>query len=337
MTKRKSSIIILAFFVFYANAQHLTYADLMRLVKIDKWSVLNDAVTAKGYKFEGSKNYHEKTDSAYFKAVWCKNCTYNFWGESYSFDKIHPHSLFIVRKQKNESLEYKIIFTGKQAFTTFMNAAKANGFKFEDDGIYSDYISVWYKRINKTKGYVEKMRFNEYSEKYEVWFWFEPIESNSTSSISNSQVQKEYTTTSQVPQNVPPLEQTNAAKEIDASYEPIFPGFYDKQNDPYPDDIPPSFPGGLQGLLNWLSDNIHYPPEAEAGGVEGRVVVSFIVEPDGSITIDQIVRRVDPFLDAEAMRLIKEMPKWHPGTQKGLPVRVKYNLPITFTLQKDPN
>lgn len=95
----------------------------------------------------------------------------------------------------------------------------------------------------------------------------------------------------------------------------------------------PQFPGGQTALLQWLSSNIHYPPVAEENGIQGRVVVSFVVEPDGSISNVQVVRGVDPSLDKEAVRVTKAMPKWVPGKQNGQAVRVKYNLPVTFKLQ----
>ena len=96
---------------------------------------------------------------------------------------------------------------------------------------------------------------------------------------------------------------------------------------------PPQFPGGQSALLSWLSQNIHYPPVAEENGIYGRVVVSFVVESDGSISNVQVVRGVDPSLDKEAVRVTKAMPKWLPGKQNGQAVRVKYNLPVTFKLQ----
>ncbi len=95
----------------------------------------------------------------------------------------------------------------------------------------------------------------------------------------------------------------------------------------------PSFPGGPSALMQWLSSNIHYPPVAEENGIQGRVVVSFIVEPNGTISNVQVVRGVDPSLDKEAVRVCKAMPKWQPGMQNGQAVRVKYNLPVTFKLQ----
>ncbi len=95
----------------------------------------------------------------------------------------------------------------------------------------------------------------------------------------------------------------------------------------------PSFPGGNQALMEYLSKNVKYPVVAQENGVQGRVVVSFVVERDGSITDVKVVKSVDPSLDREASRLVSGMPKWIPGKQNGSAVRVKYNVPVTFRLQ----
>ena len=98
-------------------------------------------------------------------------------------------------------------------------------------------------------------------------------------------------------------------------------------------DEMPSFPGGLNGLMTFLSQNMVYPVTAQENGVQGRVTVSFVVETDGSITDVKVARSVDPFLDREAMRIVKAMPKWTPGKKDGKPVRVKYTVPVVFRLQ----
>ncbi len=95
----------------------------------------------------------------------------------------------------------------------------------------------------------------------------------------------------------------------------------------------PSFPGGQTALMEYLSKNVKYPVVAQENGVQGRVVVSFVVEKDGSVTDVQVVRSVDPSLDREAVRVISSMPKWIPGKQNGQAVRVKYNVPVSFRLQ----
>ena len=95
----------------------------------------------------------------------------------------------------------------------------------------------------------------------------------------------------------------------------------------------PAFPGGDAALMKYLSENIKYPKAAEKAGEQGRVVVNFIVEKDGAISNVNVVRSVTPTLDAEAVRVIKAMPKWVPGKQDGQFVRVKYNVPVSFRLK----
>ena len=95
----------------------------------------------------------------------------------------------------------------------------------------------------------------------------------------------------------------------------------------------PSFPGGPSALMEWLSNNVKYPVVAQENGVQGRVIVSFVVERDGSITDVKVVRGVDPSLDKEASRVVRAMPRWIPGKQNGSAVRVKYNVPVAFRLQ----
>ena len=95
----------------------------------------------------------------------------------------------------------------------------------------------------------------------------------------------------------------------------------------------PQFPGGQAALLEYLAKNIKYPVVAEENGVQGRVIVTFVVERDGSITDVKVVKSVDPSLDKEATRVVKSMPKWQPGKQNGSAVRVKYTVPVQFRLQ----
>lgn len=95
----------------------------------------------------------------------------------------------------------------------------------------------------------------------------------------------------------------------------------------------PSFPGGQGALMQWLSSNIKYPVIAAENGVQGRVIVQFVVEKDGSVTDVRVAKSVDPSLDKEAARVVKAMPKWIPGKQNGSAVRVKYTVPVTFKLQ----
>ena len=95
----------------------------------------------------------------------------------------------------------------------------------------------------------------------------------------------------------------------------------------------PHFPGGAAALQAFLSSNTKYPVVAQENGVQGRVIVSFVVERDGSITDVRVLRSVDPSLDREASRVVRSMPRWSPGKQNGSAVRVKYTVPVVFRLQ----
>lgn len=95
----------------------------------------------------------------------------------------------------------------------------------------------------------------------------------------------------------------------------------------------PEYPGGQAALFEYLQKNVKYPADAEKKKVEGRVLVTFVVNTDGSITDIEVVRKTFPSLDAEAVRVISGMPKWKPGEQKGQKVRVKYTVPLTFRLK----
>jgi TonB family protein len=99
----------------------------------------------------------------------------------------------------------------------------------------------------------------------------------------------------------------------------------------------PQFPGGAAALMQYLSQNIRYPKEAMEAKTQGRVIVQFVVEKDGSICGAHVVKSVNPQLDAEALRVVSAMPNWTPGTQNGQTVRVKYAVPISFRLKGDEN
>ena len=94
----------------------------------------------------------------------------------------------------------------------------------------------------------------------------------------------------------------------------------------------PSFPGGQGAMFSYISNNLRYPQKAAENCVQGRVSVKFIVEKDGSISNVEVIQSVDPDLDNEAMRVIKNMPKWNPAKQNGTEVRAYYYVPVTFRL-----
>lgn len=95
------------------------------------------------------------------------------------------------------------------------------------------------------------------------------------------------------------------------------------------------FPGGMKALMEWLSNHVEYPKEAEKAGIQGRVIIKFIIEADGAVTHPEILKGVSPELDKEAMRLVRAMPKWIPGKNNGKDVASYFTIPIAFWLSKD--
>ena len=95
----------------------------------------------------------------------------------------------------------------------------------------------------------------------------------------------------------------------------------------------PEYPGGIQALFEYLQQNVKYPEDAVKQKIEGRVIATFVVETDGSISNVEVVKPAFPSLDAEAVRVLSAMPKWTPGMQSGKVVRVKYTVPINFNMK----
>lgn len=130
------------------------------------------------------------------------------------------------------------------------------------------------------------------------------------------------------------IEDTEATEEMEVD-------FSDMETDEEQEEAPvffivedmPEFPGGDAALHRYLATSVDYPVIAQENGIQGRVYVKFVINTDGSVTDVQIARGVDPSLDKEAIRVVKSMPKWKPGKQRGKSVRVSYTVPINFVLQ----
>jgi len=96
----------------------------------------------------------------------------------------------------------------------------------------------------------------------------------------------------------------------------------------------PEFPGGTTALLKWIKDNMVYPTIAVENNIQGRVYCQFVVNSDGSVTDVEVTRGVNPYIDREAVRVLKLLPKFRPGEQRGKPVRVRYSIPVLFRLDQ---
>ena len=99
-------------------------------------------------------------------------------------------------------------------------------------------------------------------------------------------------------------------------------------------ELLPEFPGGVKALMEYVEANIRYPQEVKERGIQGRVIVQFVVEEDGTLTGEQVLKPVDPQLDAEAIRIARSMPKWKPGEIRGKPTRMRFSFPVTFRLEE---
>ncbi len=129
-------------------------------------------------------------------------------------------------------------------------------------------------------------------------------------------------------------EETNEVIEIKAPVEQVVEEEEQEEEIFIVVETMPEFPGGQAELFKYLSENVKYPVIAQENGIQGRVVCQFVVNKDGSIVDVEVVRSGgDASLDKEAVRVIKSMPKWKPGKQRGKPVRVKYTVPVNFKLQ----
>ena len=97
----------------------------------------------------------------------------------------------------------------------------------------------------------------------------------------------------------------------------------------------PEFPGGMAELIKYLKKNLRYPQICKEQGVQGRVIVQFVVNPDSTLSDFNVIKSVNPHLDKEALRVVSSMPKWKPGEQRGKPVSMRMTLPVTFRLPED--
>ena len=117
--------------------------------------------------------------------------------------------------------------------------------------------------------------------------------------------------------------------------------FLPKKTDEEEEDLPPvwiadempEFPGGMPSLLKFIATSIRYPVVAQENGVKGKVIITFVIDKSGDVTNVRVFRGIDPSLDAEALRVVKTLPRWKPGKQNGRTVKVNYNVPINFVLQ----
>lgn len=138
-------------------------------------------------------------------------------------------------------------------------------------------------------------------------------------------IENEFVVNAEVTEETKNVEitQVKVEEEVEVAEEPIFTVV----------ESEPEFPGGMEALYKYLAQNIKYPQLARENGITGKVYVTFVVEKDGSIANPRILRDIGGGCGAEAIRVVKAMPKWSPGKQRGKAVRVQFNLPVNFNLK----
>lgn len=148
------------------------------------------------------------------------------------------------------------------------------------------------------------------------------VKVNDLKEIVETKVPENQSTSLVLVQEKPPVAVSDTAKKKKTEEEPVF---------TMVEEIP-EYPGGLKACMEFLNSNVKYPETASKANIQGRVIVQFVVEKDGSIIEQNVVHSVEPSLDAEALRVVGLMPKWKPGKHKGQNVRVKFTMPIMFNL-----
>ncbi len=296
------------------------------LLEWDDFKLLNDI-----WGNADSKEYIESSKCRLAILDYCKRNQFNTGNEGWQ--------LYTLQKDvKPNNVLFPRLNNGYDKFTEFVFILKNNATQERRLAIYSfdeetEKPIFLYDESAPEDGQIKNVRYSNGRNEYNV-----------TYTGNNTIVKSKEAYTQQQPQdfveeipNIPAVEelviieddaQTGAGANNDVAVTNT-----DDNNIYGVVEQMPEFPnGGMTGLMNFIGKNLIYPPVCQESGVQGRVIVSFVVNKDGSTTDFSIVRSVDKYLDKEALRVLNNMPKWKPGKQKGVPVRVKYTIPISFKL-----
>lgn len=235
---------------------------------------------------------------------------------------LHPEFPVYSTKQK------QVTFVLHNNSDTHIGVGGSYSYTYEDEkGIWRDVpmqlvvfmeeIIVW----NGNKMYINAELFRHIPGRYRFFY-------------AVRRYNKEYTlmTEFQLLDNIPELFKAHPYSQLNDTLLPpeesVYPPIYNVI------DEMPEFPGGMDKLLQFINDNMKYPTQAQTEGIQGKVAVQFIVDENGYIIEPNVVKSVEPSLDKEALRIIKMLPQWKPGTLKGKAVKVKYTVPVVFRLDK---
>lgn len=262
----------------------------------------------------------------YYALVWHK------WDGAYEYPNIQEdweywrtkvfmmftqQDIYKLRNLTNKPLTIKVSSPSTDRYNT---AADVDVIQSE---MNSGYVKQLYLVIYKATDGSIRFLFRQYDwDSYDIktqYFEITEAEYLKLISISNGDAEIEKMENPPLANQSPEQENTPSDEEEEVIYMVV--------------EKMPEFPGGQQALFTFLCENVAYPADAHTNGIQGRVICQFIVEKDGRVSDVQVVRSSgDSSLDKEALRVIKSMPNWTPGTQRGKPVRVKYTIPINFRL-----
>lgn len=299
-----------------ANAQNMSYKNILLLANTDRPSLVNEKMRSWGYALE---NTSDERDGVTTCMEWIfKNKTLDY-------------SMDISINKKNKKVEYiNWHFFGSQAFVNIRKEILANGWEFAFDEVCESGIETTYKHktikgslslsegVPHRKGQMYTFGYCNEDDEEEGATSSSRIVTNANS-IQSSPYSNDFSSPIiMTPPPPPPVPEPEPESYIDDNK------VYDVV------EQQPSFPGNIN---TWLASNLRYPSESAANGIEGRVIVQFVVSRDGSIYNAEVVCGVDSALDKEALRVVNSMPKWTPGKLSGKVVNCKYTLPVAFHLQ----
>ncbi len=318
----KKALFFVCFMLFSTT---MSYAQVEYLTEEEKTVTekdLDDAFVAPSSKFIGKKWYVTKNKFWIFNANGTIKFEETIIDTDYG-DTIHIKEVTPGRWKRNKQYLDVTLFAKQVTYTPVPSDLKKYSLRKQEQ-IKQDYANVQKNERDKYNNDAQtvKRELRKVTNDYIIW--------------SNIDSKDFYLFSQKMLNELKKREQEakaerkakrDEAKEEKADEEIAFDG-------PILDTVEemPEFPGGPTSIFEYLSENTNYPEEAKKNGIEGRVLVTFVVEPNGSTSNVKAIKSVDPLLDLEAVRLVKSMPRWTPGKQNGKVVRVKYTVPVTFKL-----
>jgi len=249
--------------------------------------------------------YHLKSESELIKRIYFLKAAER---------TLYSEEKYINNEKKEESKYYKSKFLSKRIF--YSNNHRDSLHEMSDSGLFKKQIYFLENDEIRTNYFNEKGKMNRFiiHERTQVIDEIACTKDSAGKFVCDTQ----YTALGRY--------KVSQGHKLEFRYEPY--GNIEEV------DVVPEFPGGLQAMFNFIAANCKYPDEAKRRGVQGKVYVNFVVGIDGTISEAHVIRGIGGGCDEEALRVVNLMPKWNPGSAKGVPVKVNYKLPVTFKLSE---